>query len=826
MNPKKVQVLLVLALGLVVGGGLVWMLRPSVPDPVAEAAREVAAPGAEDEETDAEHGKTQAIGSGRATPGQDETPERTELDARGEQIGARLAAAEVLVQGPTGAPVADALVEARGDRGVTDQRRTDAAGKTTVLLPACETIAVQASAEGAFPAAIGQHPFGTPLVLVLGEAASVTGVVKDAKGEPVAGAVLEPRGPAGSPRSAQRKRERSDEQGRFKLPPLVPGTYDLWVEPPESRGPVTVVAGMYVPVGPTTRDVELAPGRTLHGKVKDAGTGALLGGAKVDVRVDVKQGQLRNWSVQRQVTTDELGAFTVPALPLGVANVTASAQAHTPATLGVSIAVTDGVEDVELALEAAVALHGRTLSVDSIPVAGAEVVFGWWSNDHLEWSDRKVASDGEGRYELDDLPVRDAAFVCVFKEGLAADAVGLGKLLPGERREVDVRFQKGVEVSGTVRSADGRTVAAAIKLVPRLGAERFSKPYVADTEGAFVLREVAPFAYRLEVVAEGYIPYGKDINLQKNKPTNDLGVITLEKAFELPGVVVRRPGSIGVPAARVSVVPVADKQAPRRNAVTNDFGEFFCQNLKAGTYRIFVDGVGIAQSRDVPVTVTVPAPKAVRVVVDRVDVPPTGGVYGRLLDVGTGQAVTAFTVPGIDGRRIGRGDGSYWITGLPAGRMDLRFDSRGYQSVVVPGVFVRAGDVVKVRDLYLQPGGKLEVLVRDQNGKPIAANEIRLNLTDTQMRTLGHHLQPYDADAGKGLWRYDGLALSNFTLEVQGPKGLQPWKQTFDVLSVDQKRIDVRLQPVPPPKPQPKPNPGKPAPKKDAKPGGTPGQKK
>ena len=817
---KKLHLWLVLVLGLVLGGAAVWMLGPGAFDPMADAANQLVAPQSGDDDADSEHAKAQALASSRATQAREAGYDRNELDSRGEQVGARLAAAAVLVQGPTGAPIADALVEAKGDNGITDQRRTDAEGKATIMLPACEVIALRASADGLFPAGIAQHPFGDAVIIVLGEAALVSGTIKDSKGEPVAGAWIEPRGPAGSPRSAARKRERSDESGKFKVPPIVPGTYDLWVEPPTDRGPVTAVAGLYVAAGPSIHDVELAPGRALLGKVKDAQTGALIGGARLEVRVDVRQGQLRNFTSERRATTDELGAFAVTALPLGVANVLASAQGHTPRSVSLPITTTEGAEEIEITLDAAISLFGRTLSVDGEPVSGADVVFGWWANDHLAWSEKKATSDADGHYELGDLPVRDAAFVCLYKEGYAPNAVGLGKLVPGEKREVDVRFQLGVEVRGIVRGEDGKFPSATLKLVPRLGAERFTVACAVNGDGTFALRSVAPFAYRLEVSAEGYIPFAKNLDLDKSKPVTDAGVIELAKAFELTGLVVRRPGSMGVPSARVNLVPVSDKQAQRRFAITDDFGEFVCTEVKAGTYRVFVDGVGIAQPREVPVVVNIPQQKRVRAFVDRADVLPTGGVYGRLLESGTGKPVEKFQVPGIDGRRLGKGDGSYWITGLATGRVDLRFDSRGYQSAILPGIYVRAGEVVRVRDVYLQAGGKIDVVVRDQAGKPIPANQLKVTLTDTQLRTLPHNLQPFDTNLEKAVFRFDGLALSNFELKVAGPKGLLEWKQTFDVLSVETKRVDVRLQPVPPPKPKPAPpQQKKPAPgKKDAKP--------
>ena len=810
MRGQRSRLLLVLTLGVSLGIGLTWLWRSSAEDAAQLAELEAFTHAPDEEETDLQQADTRPAG----VRAREATSERAEASREGEALAERVPAGVIVVHGPNGQPLAGAVVEARSEQGVTDRRATDAEGKTTLMLPPAEHLALRASAEGFFPAVLADHPFGQPAILVVGEAALCDGVVRDAQGAPLAGVFVEPRGPAGSPRSAQARKERTDAEGRFRLPPLAPGTYDLWLEPPAGRAPVSVAAGMFLAAGPRTLELQLVPGMTLRGTVRDAQSGQPIGGATLEVAVELKVGQLRSHAPRREATSDELGAFTLANLPVGIAGVLAKAPGHTPAWRRVEVLQTQGTVDLEITLDGTASVRGRVVTADKVPVAGAEVSYAWFSGDRLEFLSRTATSDASGHYELLDLPVRDNAIVCCKKDGFAPGGEPLGKVKAGEAREVDVDFERGIEVRGRVRGEDGKVPVVALKLVPKLGAERFTSPMVADAEGSFALKPVTPFPYRLEITAEGYLPLHKDLNLDNKLPVVDVGTFTLLRAYALEGVVLRRPTGMGVPGVRVTIVSTADKGQFVRRLVTDEYGAFVCEDLKQGNYRVFADGVGILQPREPAVLLSVPQHRRVRVVVDRFEPPATGGVIGRLLDPATGKPVTAFSVPGLDGRRVARIDDTFHLRGIPAGRVDLRFDARGFQSAIVPGVYVRAGDTTRITDIYLQPGGVLELAVVDRNGKPFPQDQVRITLKDTYLRTLGHHLAPMQVVPEKGYYRFEGLAPSQFSLEVTGPKGMQPFQKTVDVLTTRQPvRLRAQLNPVPPPKPKPQQKPqGKPKP--------------
>src|SRR5262249_34863235 len=157
----------------------------------------------------------------------------------------------------------------------------------------------------------------------------------------------------------------------------------------------------------------------------------------------------------------------------------------------------------------------------------------------------------------------------------------------------------GVELRGRVHGEDHTTPNATVRLVPKLGAERFTRAQPADADGSFVMTSIAPFGYRLEVRAEGYVELKKDINLDSKKPMTDLRTLSLARAWELNGVVLYRPDGMGVPGARVNFVPVSDKDAPKRSVLTDDFGVFVCSDLKAGNYKLTIEAVGFVQKGDV-----------------------------------------------------------------------------------------------------------------------------------------------------------------------------------------------------------------------------------
>jgi hypothetical protein len=110
------------------------------------------------------------------------------------------------------------------------------------------------------------------LVLKLAPAAVITGRVLGTNEEPVEGAQVQLHGQAnveGRKRWVQSNSTRTDEDGRFRLPNLQPGSYVLEVSPLQSRGipGETSYAAVYFPNAPDRRSastIRLSPGQQME----------------------------------------------------------------------------------------------------------------------------------------------------------------------------------------------------------------------------------------------------------------------------------------------------------------------------------------------------------------------------------------------------------------------------------------------------------------------------------------------------------------------------------------------------------------------------------
>jgi hypothetical protein len=727
---------------------------------------------------------------------------REDIDvARRREGGPRVLAADVLVAGADQLPLAEAFVEAWGPADSIDRTRTDEQGRAAVMLPPAETVRLRVTAPGHVAAAIADHPFGASLPVTLRKAAHCTLLVRDTQGGALKDVVVAWHGPAGTSRPPVTSQ--TDGAGRTDLDGLPPGTFDLVLTMPTGSACTRVWAcgGVYLGAGPQQYELVIPPGRTLTGFVRSAGDGRPLAGARVNVRMRGRAGQHADAQFQAEARTGEDGSFQVSGLPIGEGRIVADADSHTRGFQPVVVRESSGGQSQDFALVASATLRGTVLTVDGVPVEDAEVVYGFFRDGTLRFP-ITGKSGKDGAFELTGVPARDGAFVAVRKDGLAPGGKDVPKLQPGEVREgIEVRFQKGIEVRGKVLAEDGPLpVVASVDLVPRLGADRWRRNAATDANGGYSFQSITPFPYRIEIRAEGFLASFRDVNVDHKVGVFDGGEVRLQRAYAVEGRVVLRSTLAGVAGARVRLIRPEPQPPLERRAVTDEFGGFLLEELARGRYRLLVDGADVLQPKQPELWVDVPANGKPRALVDLMQPPTTGIVAGRLRDQATGLSILDFVVRGLDPRRIALHDGSFTLRGVPAGTHDLLFASNGYQSIVVPGVHVFAGGVRDLHDLWLQPGGQLHLTVVNERGQPFPSGQVRVALNDKYVRTLSHNLSPVERQDDKGLFRYDGLALSQFELRVLGPPTHQPHVQTFDVLRAGPQPLRVVLRPKPPPK--------------------------
>ena len=324
---------------------------------------------------------------------------------------------------------------------------------------------------------------GVELEMVV--AAQVLVTVRNAHGAPVGGAGVMPIGP--HEYNAYDNNGFADEQGRFFLDGLYPGTYQFAVTPPDSmrtggsdrQGPFEIVAG------PTIQDIPLVfnteTNLTISGTVKDTTGEALI----ADMYAYGPS------EVHGDSYSPVLGRFTLRGLAPGSYTVTAW---HAGRTIEIEN-VAAGTDNVAFVFPPAAKVTGRVLDAKTQAIV-PDFELGYSSNDARtgeEMFSRQPSprNSADGSFSLDNLAPGDVTLT-VLAEGYRPVYYPAAALEPGETREVVVTLELGGVLQGRVVDPQGQPVAGAKvalrspeNLVPRIDTS-------ADETGRFEFTSYTP----------------------------------------------------------------------------------------------------------------------------------------------------------------------------------------------------------------------------------------------------------------------------------------------------------------------------------------------
>ena len=360
--------------------------------------------------------------------------------------------------------------------------------------------------------------------------ASVSGVVVDEAGRPVAGAEV---------RISSSFAVRTSPEGRFRVERVPTGrTFELAVVrpgfAPSLRTGFTPKPGAVPPLRITLRR-----GRTVSGTVKD-GEGKPAAGVEVELArsraVSISETAPPDRGLHQTVTGSD-GRFTLPDLPAGRFDLAALGPGFR-SPLAQALPVVPGTEPLDLGtftLERK-ALEGRVRDPEGRPVAGAEVwvrskdwAREWWDVDFE--SERPAAVTGaDGRFEIPDLPSRgwEGLLVCRkgFTEAFAAFPAG---------EPVEAVLVPRIPISGKVLDLRGEPVAGAMVSAWLSGGgvgdviypngPCLPDPPRTDAEGRFSLDLEEPGWYDVSAEAEGYLLAVREV---VRVPSGEEVVLTLE----------------------------------------------------------------------------------------------------------------------------------------------------------------------------------------------------------------------------------------------------------------------------------------------------------
>lgn len=613
------------------------------------------------------------------------------------------------------APVVGATV-AVADTNIST--RTDSAGRYSLPGLAEGALQLSVAASGFLPERrdIEPSPDKTELDdIVLRPGASVAARVLSAKdGQPLAKAEVA--------YGEDGLKATTDEQGRFTLGPIPPGTGKLLVSAPDH---FTLRLEREFAVGDQSlEDLTLAVlararGRVLRGldqaPLEDAIVAIAEGGGKVTTKAD--------------------GSYEFPQAPAGKVRMASTAQGYEVKRWEADLAAGDQ-QLADIVLEGNTLVKGTTLDgleKKAIPGVKLEVTAGTYR--------KQITSDAQGRFVIGKLPpgvVEVKASAKGFMDASVAKAV------QPDDATIDVPFFPLLELTGVVNNAVGKTPVdkAVIEVTSSAGEHQG----LTGKDGAFKVPGVAAGPIEVRVKAAGFTNATVSVTVS---PKASRLTIPLQPLLAVQGTVVDAEKNTPVPKAQVRLTA-----GDVSETITADANGRFAIRLPAGKVEGMAEAAGYCET-PIAATVSAASPRlAIRM------------PAGRTL---SGKVVNAVNNQPVDGAQLEiAGPGGQMLSAVSDS--SGAFEIKSAQAAATTGTVHARG----FEPLQLSvPAGNAPLRV--VLSPVLLSGEVRLVLTwGDRPRDMDSHLYGAAA-AGKPLHiSFKNRMAPGATLDVDGKEGFGP----------------------------------------------------
>lgn len=598
--------------------------------------------------------------------------------------------------------------------------------------------------------------------------------------------------------------ETTDANGEFRFDRLEAGRYELTL-----TGEGYARTEQEAETGQTDLKIRMEVGQSISGRVVDAEATPIEGAT---VRVG------NGWGRQNRAETDKEGRFELGGLDRGTLEVNVQGRGFL-----VSSFETEGGDLGDIVLEVAPRLIGVVIGPDGYPVAGARVSANALSEAELfadsddeerggrrgrgggrggrgrgGWGPDSRASawsDAEGVFALE-LPAYDRTW------RVRASAKGF---LDSEAAEFHVtrdteglRLTLGLagEIVGRVTGVGGEPIAGAeVRLEPYrdededgpggrgrrgggggFGFGRGGTATRSEADGSYRLTGIMPGSYRIRASARTYANFTSD-GMDLPEGAQRTFDIRLEAEKRLRGIVVD-PSGQPIPDARIRV---AGALSGMKRGSSGPAGRFEIGGLAGDVLRLDVNHDDFSQARLDEVFAD--AGELV------VTLEPTYTVAGVVIDSVSGLPVErarirvdrATTGEGEDGeRRFGRrggrprrtdADGRFSVPGIEAGEWTVTVEADDYLAFTSDVLAIPEARVDAL-ELLVVPGGRVNGVVRDTNGRPVANARVIARLATESGETVergrgGTRVRPKTGRTDdEGRFEVGGLDTGKYTLSI------------------------------------------------------------
>ncbi len=333
--------------------------------------------------------------------------------------------------------------------------------------------------------------------------APVTGVVVDATGGPVGGAVVV-LAPEQGVLAADLRRAvavTADDDGKFTVG-VVPGRWRTTTTHPEY---VRDERAIDVGPGGTTVEISLVPGGVIEGVVRDRGTGSPVGGARVAYRREVVSagpmgGGAATGRERGDVTCGSDGTFRIAGLGTGRILLDAETEddraSDEPTEVLLGIAET--ATEVEVFVASALSIRGVVTYDDGTPVPFAEVMV------EQRGDARGAEARADGTFHVGGLLPGAYTLSATGEDALAGEPVSI-ELEAASKTGVKLIVKRGAFVTGRVEPAG----IAEISVIRPDDDAVFMKPGMMRIElGGATARAAADGTFRIGPFEPGSIQLG------------------------------------------------------------------------------------------------------------------------------------------------------------------------------------------------------------------------------------------------------------------------------------------------------------------------------
>jgi protocatechuate 3,4-dioxygenase beta subunit len=664
-----------------------------------------------------------------------------------------------------GAPVPGLEVRVASGADIPDDTArsitTDADGRFSLMLPEGPHT-LSASREGRYALAHATAGAATPeVVLELGSALHVEGTVSDDAGRPVAGARVEA---SWLGESNANLHAVTGADGHYHLGPVEPGEWSFtvkasgYVDPDESEERMLDAA-----TGPV--DFRLPRAAIVTGRVTDAEGRPLPDLAIALVRPTPPESP---WDEPQEDTwTDAEGRFVLDAKAPGDYRIDVSAESFIEESFPVRAPSTD----VHLTLRTGASLEGTVVDAQGLPLEDFLVEL-QDPEGREELSLRTAGyTDKKGRFLLRGVePGRYLLLASRATKALTRRAWGVVELRDGTRTRVVLRMEPERTLSGIVVDGAGRAVEGVYVRAwpPMKGApvwkregrnSRHGPPLGVETgpDGRFTLPGLTEAAYDLRLLKVGYT---LDAAHSTGEPAGEAGTLLRVGAgtAEVRIVLTRYPHFIG----RLVGPDGAPLRSFRVNGSPREAGDgaFAVAGEDAADEPLVFEADGLASLvREVrPLTgdadvdlgvVRMGRGRTLRGrVVDAETSKPLPGVVVMHATRSTGAAKRPVAIS----TAITRKDGTFELHNLTPEALTLIVNHLGYRQQQLT-----VGPEQEELALRLAPGPRVEVTIKDAQGRPLTA-QVRFNRDDGDTES---------ASAEKGRLVQLGLEPGPYTVELE-----------------------------------------------------------